>query len=798
MRAPFLAVAVMGAAFASAQDPFATATPKYAPDRGYDLQHVKVEVQVDAKNRTYRGTSTNTLASLRDGAPLHIHAGTNLAIDEVKVDGKPATFRREKETLVITAPTKRGQTVVVSTTYRAISNPTGGLMAYGGWHWVEPSPERPDRVGFWTQGETELNRQWAPTWDYPNDMATSETITTVPADWMVIGNGDLVSNVQKGAERTVHWRMKQPHVTYLISLVAGPFDIGRDKWQNIDLWYVVPRGHRHLIEDSFGDTKDMLDFFSRVTGVTYPWPKYAQNAVWEFGGGMENVSSTTLGAEALTDRREGFRNMSGLNAHELAHQWFGDLVTCKDWGHIWLNESFATFFEAVYFEHARGPNAYAREIWNFTQGYVDESKRYQRPLATNRYPTGDAMFDSHAYPKGGVVLHTLRRHLGDAMFYAGIKHYLTKHRHEPVETSQFCRAMTEATGVNLEPFFDQWVYKPGHPVLDFDWKVEGGAVVMNMKQLQDTAKGIPVFDIQAQVGVISGGKLTRYPVHLNQKEQTVQIPAAAADAVLLDPDHDFLRELRRNHEAKELAAIAEFAPNAIDRAAALQKHLATDAPGAVDLAIRLLDRDMGLHPVHENAQLLVQRREERLRPFFRRQLAHPHVERRASAARGLLALAATPEDAKRLRDLVNEKEAYAVVTTVLWSLSPDADLELLLRGAQIPSKEATIASTALAVLAKSKDPRGAAAILGAADAKEYHQRLAGLRNLGRLPISADIQKRLRTALGSTDQGVIEAALASIEANRDKSLIDAMRAVKIPASAGSLKGRIDGLIREISG
>lgn len=384
------------------------------------------------------------------------------------------------------------------------------------------------------------------------------------------------------------------------------------------------------------------------------------------------------------------------------------------------------------------------------------------------------------------------------MFYAGIKHYLTKHRHEPVETSQFCRAMTEATGVNLEPFFDQWVYKPGHPLLNFDWKVEGGSVVMNLKQLQDTSKGIPIYDIQAQVGVISGGKLTRYPVHLNQKEQTIQIPASTAEAVLLDPDHDFLREMQRNHEAKELAAIAEFAPNAIDRAAALQKHLATDAPGAVDLAIRLFDQDMGLHPVHENAHLLVQRREERLRPFFRRQLAHPHIERRASAARGLMALAANPEDAKRLRDLVNDKEAYAVVTPVLWSLSPDADLDLLLRAAQIPSKEATIASTALAVLAKSKDSRGAAAILAAADAKAYDQRLAGLRNLGRLPISADIQKRLRTALGSTDQGVIEAALASIEANRDKSLIDAMRAVKIPASAGWLKGRIDGLIREISG
>lgn len=798
MRALFLAVSLLATALASAQNPFATATPKYAPDRGYDLQHVKVELQVDAKNRTYRGTSTNTLAPLRDGAPLHLHAGTNLAIEEVKVDGKPATFRRENEVLVIAAEAKRGQKMVISTTYRAISNPTGGLMAYGGWHWVEPTAEQPDRVGFWTQGETELNRQWAPTWDYPNDMATSETVTTVPADWIVISNGDLVSNTVAGNQRTVHWRMSQPHVTYLISLVAGPFDIERDKWRNLDLWYVVPRGYKHLIEDSFGDTKDMLDFFSRVTGVDYPWTKYAQNAVWEFGGGMENVSSTTLGAESLTDRREGFRNMSGLNAHELAHQWFGDLVTCKDWGHIWLNESFATFFEAVYFEHARGVNGYAREIENFSQSYFDEAKRYRRPLATNRYPSGDSMFDSHAYPKGAVVLHTLRRHLGDAAFYAGIKHYLTKHRHEPVETWQFCRAMTEATGINLEPFFDQWVYKPGHPVLEYEWKLDQGQVLLTVKQVQDTSDGTPIYDLPLEVGVIAGGKLTRHPLHLKEKEASVRIPATAATAVILDPDHRFLREMRHAFSREELAAVAEFAPSPIDRAAALNRMLSINAPGAVDLAVRLLATDQASHPVFESSQLLANRRDERLREFFRKELGHPYIERRASAARGLIALSPTPEDAKRLRDLVNDKEAYAVVTSVLWSLNPDRDLDVLLRAAQIPSKGAVIASTALAVLAKSADARGPAAILNAADAKGYEVRLAGLRNLGRLPISPDIQRRLRAALGSSDQGVLEAALASIEANRDKSLVDAMRAVKVPPTAGWLKDRIERLIREISG
>src|SRR5262249_2949191 len=152
------------------------------------------------------------------------------------------------------------------------------------------------------------------------------------------------------------------------------------------LYYAVPKGHGKQIDDTFGDTPDMLSFFSDFTGVKYPWPKYAQTIMYDFGGGMENVSATTLAEGALTDRREGFFNSDGLDAHELAHQWFGDLVTCKDWGHIWLNESFAEFFAMLYTEHRRGKAAYERQVEDETQGYLGESRRYQRPLATNLYP----------------------------------------------------------------------------------------------------------------------------------------------------------------------------------------------------------------------------------------------------------------------------------------------------------------------------------------------------------------------------------------------------------------------------
>src|SRR6516225_10031962 len=253
--------------------------------------------------------------------------------------------------------------------------------------------------------------------------------------------------------------MQHAHATYLISLVGAPLDIKRSSWRGVELIYAVPKGKRHLIDDSFGDTPDMLSFFSGTLGVKYPWPKYAQSAMYDHPAGMENVTAATLGAHGLTDKRRGFRTMSGANAHELAHQWFGDLLTCKDWGHLWLNEGFATFFRYLYVEHSRGKDAYAHEIEGAMQSYFQESRRYKRPLATNLYPDKEAMFDAHTYQKGAAILHTMRRYLGDQAFFVGLRQYLTRYRHMPVDSHDLCEAMTEATGVNLEPFFDQWIYK---------------------------------------------------------------------------------------------------------------------------------------------------------------------------------------------------------------------------------------------------------------------------------------------------------------------------------------------------
>src|SRR5262249_18123114 len=259
-------------------------------------------------------------------------------------------------------------------------------------------------------GQPQKNRGWIPIWHYPNDFTTSETRVTVPADWYVVGNGVLKSNVLQpgGKTRTFHWKMEQPHATYLLSLAAGPFDVKTDKVGDVKLEYVVPRGYAHLIDETFGETPALLAFYSELLGVPYPYPRYAQVAVYDFGAGVENITASLFAVEMLTNGSYGIRTRSGVIAHELSHQWFGDLVTYRHWGEVWLGEGFAMYFgQLLYAEKWRGKDEYAHELAGFTRAYLGESRRYRRPLSTHVYKSPEAGFDSHAYQKGALVLHTL-------------------------------------------------------------------------------------------------------------------------------------------------------------------------------------------------------------------------------------------------------------------------------------------------------------------------------------------------------------------------------------------------------
>ncbi len=312
------------------------AAPRYAPDRDYDLHHISIDLTLDPEQHSFQGSVVNTLASLRAGLRIiRFDCGENLSVTGCEIDGCRAAFSHAGEQLEITAPKALPPGKSVAVTVRYFDS---GKTELPKTHWIKPTAGDPHHIGFWTSGEPYYNRRWMPTWDYPNDLATMEMRVTVPADWYVVSNGILKSNRLRpaGKARTFDWRMDEPCATYLISLVAGPFDIQTDEWRGVELMYVVPKGKGSRIGEIFGDTPDMLSFFSDALGVKYPWPKYAQTIVYDFGGGQESVSATTIEAGDWGDIKSGFKTSDHGQAHELAHQWFGDLVTINHWGEMWL------------------------------------------------------------------------------------------------------------------------------------------------------------------------------------------------------------------------------------------------------------------------------------------------------------------------------------------------------------------------------------------------------------------------------------------------------------------------------
>ena len=249
--------------------------------------------------------------------------------------------------------------------YKCVKPATGMIFAL-------PDEKYPDRpVSIHTQGEAEMNRYWFVCHDYPNAKQTSEVTVTIPSKYKALSNGALVSRDDAGDGMTRwHYSLSKPHVSYLVSLVIGDFAVVEDKWRDRPVQYWVPPSQEKDAKRTFGKTPAMMEFFSKVTGFDYPWEKYAQSVVYNFNaGGMENTSCTTLTEMTNIDERAALdSDADGLIAHELAHQWFGDTITCNSWPHIWLNEGFATYMDAAWHEHDKGPEAYAYQIFNTMRG----------------------------------------------------------------------------------------------------------------------------------------------------------------------------------------------------------------------------------------------------------------------------------------------------------------------------------------------------------------------------------------------------------------------------------------------
>ncbi|GAB4327114.1 MAG: M1 family aminopeptidase [Dehalococcoidia bacterium] len=562
---------------------------RWPRDRAAAITHLRLQVRLDVDARAVEGLATHTVVPFNDGTREVAFDAVEMTIRGVTVDGRRVRASYDGQTLRVPLPrtAKRGQPLEVSIAYRAV--PRIGLYFVGP---DDAYPDKPRQV--WSQGQDEDSRYWFPCYDAPNNKQTSEVIATVPGGWFALSNGTLVLETEdEGGTRTFHWKQERPHATYLITLVAGEFariDASRD---GLTIDYYVEPAWRASAELTFRNTPRMVELFERVTGTGYPWAKYSQVVVRDFVfGGMENTSATTMTENILFDRKAARDHTSdGIIAHELAHMWFGDLLTCRDWSHGWLNEGFATYAELLWKEHHDGVDEYRQGVLDETKTYLEE--RYRRPIVTNIYNEPIDIFDRHLYEKGGLVLHTLRGVLGDDAFFRAIQRYVRDNQDRNVVTQDLVDAIEAETGRNLEWFFDQWVYRPGHPKLTVSWSWDGDAkaATVKIKQTQEDEGGTAAFRIPLVIDFRSGDrKPAAFNVEITEREQSFVLPLdERPDLCRVDPYNRVLKELDFDKPLAELTFQLQHDDDIAGRrfaAASLGKKGGPEAVGALERAVR--------------------------------------------------------------------------------------------------------------------------------------------------------------------------------------------------------------------
>ncbi len=530
--------------------PFAPAgTPsRYTPDRPVGVNHVKLDVDLDLPGKRLSGTSTLALTARRDDLKhVELHA-VEMTVTEAMVDGAPAAaFDYDGERLRIELPRarRRGDRFEVSVRYRCA--PRRGL------YFVHPDAAHPDRpLSCWSQGQDEDSRHYFPCVDAPIEKATSEVICTAPAGLFVLSNGELRERQDLPAGRTRwHYALDFPHAAYLMTLVCGPYAEVRDRAarSGVDVYYYAAPGREEDARRSFGRTPEMIDLFAEKIGVPYPHARYSQIAVSDFiFGGMENTTATTLTDLALLDQRAALdHDVQPLVAHELAHQWWGDLLTCRDWSEAWLNEGFATYFEYIWREHSAGRDEADVEILADTESYLSEAGKYQRPVVCRQYEEPIDLFDRHTYEKGGRVLHMLRDELGDAVFWRALRLYAERHARGSVETRDLARAVEEVSGRNLDRFFDQWVARAGHPELEcaWEWDEDGKRGTFRIEQKQKISPEAPLFTFSTRLRFEVDGAERDVPIAVTERSHAFEIRLPTKPTqVIFDPGDVLLKAIK--------------------------------------------------------------------------------------------------------------------------------------------------------------------------------------------------------------------------------------------------------------
>ena len=525
--------------------------PHYVPPREFHTLSRKIELTVDFQKRRISGHCTLDIEPIRGGlGKVHIDA-CELEIESCTVDGTKVEFEYDNAVLAVPLPDKSGSRSV-RVEYSA--TPREGL------YFTAPDAEHPEKeTQAWTHSEPEAARFWYPCHDHPSDKSPSEMIVRVPKGFRVISNGKLVSVKDEGESSVFHWKEETPHSSYLTSFVAGKFDQITQEVHGLKLHYNFPESKRADVLRYFGETPRIIEVLEDLTGMKYPYDKYDQTTVQDFmAGGEENLNATTLSMNYYPEAgaEEDFQPMYSnpwstavdLVAHEAAHQWYGDWVTCSDWCHAWINEAWATYLQSLYVERTRGADFMRWEMRAREAEYFEEDEtEYRRPIVDREYVWPHDIFDHTTYRKGASMLHELRYMMGDDAFFRGTAEFLRRHARSCADTDDMRKAMEAVSGLQLEEFFEQAFLKPGYPefLVEYAWDEVAKTATLRVRQEQDTSDGTPVFRLPCDIVFYVAGARRKFRVMLDSAEQSLVFSLDARPSVVeFDPERWLLKKVK--------------------------------------------------------------------------------------------------------------------------------------------------------------------------------------------------------------------------------------------------------------
>jgi aminopeptidase N len=571
--------------------------PHYPPDLLLEPQHLEIDLFIDVAKKQAAGKVTTTVLARGQQADVLVLDAVNLEEVVVRdVDGYnlQANYDGKKLTIHWTEPFQAGEKRRVEVSYRAVK-PVDGLI------FSQPDEAYPAQGWYAvTDHETERARYWLPCIDLPNVRTTLDFHLRAEKRFTILANGALVDEVvHENGTKTAHWRLDQLCPSYLICFAIGDFvrvddGVFDDGRKEIPLAYFCTR--EHTAEDlarTFSPTRAMMAWMTEKLDMPFPYPKYYQFAVPGKFGAMENISLVSWNDSCIQDEtlaKEIQFRIDMTNLHEMAHSYFGDAIVCRDFAHTWLKESWAVYMEQVWLEDNSTTEGRDYRYFDAARRYFHEAdNRYQRPIVNRHFRSSWEMFDAHSYPGGACRLHTLRKEIGDEVFWTAVREYLKRYYGKVVETDHFRLVMEEYSGRSLGQFFDQWFYTPGYPDLkvsfDYDEKKKEGAFTIEQKQA-DPEKHIPAFVLNTDLGWVIDGEAFCLPVKLDRERQTFIIAMGKApEQVRFDPDNKVLHKLSFNPGDTLLRKQLTDAADITGRILAAEELVKTGKPANVQAVI---------------------------------------------------------------------------------------------------------------------------------------------------------------------------------------------------------------------